>query len=200
MRKKIAVIELLKYNLRYLAYFFFAQSFFSVTFVLLKNQQMRTIFITDINEIESIINQCNVCYVGMVETDGSPYVIPMNFGYANREIILHSAPEGKHLNALALNNRVCITFSHEHKLVYQHPDVACSYSMLSKSVLCKGVVRFIDDLDEKETKLNVLMKNYTDRPFKYSKPALANVKVWSVQVDEMTSKAFGQNFKNQSDL
>ena len=161
---------------------------------------MRTIFITDTKEIEDIINQCDVCFVGMIEQDGSPYVIPMNFGYADGEIILHSAPEGKHLNLLAKDNRVCITFSAGHKLVYQHPDVACSYSMLSKSVLCKGAVAFIEDLDEKEQKLNILMKNYTERPVKYSKPALANVKVWSVKVDEMTSKAFGQNFKNQSDL
>ena len=161
---------------------------------------MRTIFITDTKEIEDIINQCDVCFVGMIEEDGSPYVIPMNFGYADAEIILHSAPDGKHLNLLAKDNRVCVTFCSEHKLVYQHPDVACSYSMLSKSVLCKGAVTFIEELDEKEQKLNILMKNYTERPVKYSKPALANVKVWSVKVDEMTSKAFGQNFKNQSDL
>ena len=166
----------------------------------LQIQRMRTRFITDKAEIEDIINQCNVCYVGLIEEDGSPYVIPMNFGYADGEIILHSAPEGKHISCLEKDNRVCITFSAEHELVYQHPDVACSYSMVSKSVLCKGKVTFIDDLDDKENKLNVLMKNYTDRPFKYSKPALANVKVWIVKVEEITSKAFGQNFKPKSDL
>jgi nitroimidazol reductase NimA-like FMN-containing flavoprotein (pyridoxamine 5'-phosphate oxidase superfamily) len=68
--------------------------------------------------------------------------------------------------------------------------------MLAKSVLCKGSVSFIEDLTEKEEALNLTMKNYTDRTtFKYSKPALANVKVWRVTIDEMTAKAFGQNFK-----
>ncbi|MEI6555398.1 MAG: pyridoxamine 5'-phosphate oxidase family protein [Paludibacter sp.] len=161
---------------------------------------MRTKLITDKTEIEAIINQCDVCFVGMIDEDGSPYVIPFNFGYANDEIILHSAPAGKHLTLLEKDNRVSVTFSTGHKLVYQHPDVACSYSMLSKSVLCKGRVTFVEDLDEKEQKLNQLMKNYTDHSVKYSKPALANVKVWIIKVDEMTSKAFGQNFKNQSDL
>ncbi len=166
----------------------------------LEFQRMRTRFITDNIEIEAIINQSKVCYVGMIEEDGSPYVIPFNFGYSAGEIILHSAPEGKHINCLEKDNRVCITFSADHELVYQHPDVACSYSMVSKSVLCKGKVTFIEDINEKESKLNVLMKNYTERSFKYSKPALANVKVWIVKVEEMTSKAFGQNFKNKSDL
>ena len=161
---------------------------------------MRTSFIEDKKELESIINQCDICYVGMIEADGTPYVIPMNFGYMNEEIILHSGPHGKHLDLLDLNNRVCVTFCSEHSLVYQHPEVACSYSMTSKSVLCKGAVTFIEDLTEKEDKLNILMQNYTDRPFKYSVPALRNVKVWRVQVDEMTGKSFGQNFKTSSDL
>ena len=161
---------------------------------------MRTSYIVEKDELQTIINQCDICFVGMVEEDGTPYVIPMNFGYRNQEIILHSGPHGKHLGLLELNNRVCITFCTEHKLVFQHPDVACSYSMTSRSVLCKGAVSFVEDLTEKEELLNLLMQNYTDRPFKYSVPALKNVKVWRVSVDEMTGKSFGQNFKESSDL
>jgi nitroimidazol reductase NimA-like FMN-containing flavoprotein (pyridoxamine 5'-phosphate oxidase superfamily) len=156
---------------------------------------MRTSFITDKKKVESVINQCDVCFVGITEADGTPYVIPMNFGYSEDEIILHSAPEGKHIKLLELSNRVCVTFCSDRKLVYQHPDVACSYSMLAKSVVCKGAVSFVESLEEKEAALNLTMKNYTDRPFKYSKPALINVKVWRVKVDEMTCKSFGQNFK-----
>lgn len=145
--------------------------------------------------MEDIIRQCRICFVGFTELDGTPYVIPMNFGYADGAIILHSAPTGKHIKLLTNSNRVCVTFCTDGKLVYQHPDVACSYSMVSKSVLCKGAVTFVDDLTKKEETMNLLMKNYTDRPFKYSKPAIQNVKIWEVKVDEMTAKAFGQNFK-----
>jgi len=122
-------------------------------------------------------------------------VIPMNFGYAAGELILHSGPEGKHINLIGIDNRICVTFCSERKLVYQHPDVACSYSMLSKSVVCKGKVTFIEDLTEKEAAMNLTMKNYTDKTFKYSKPALMNVKIWRVTIEEMTAKSFGQNFK-----
>ena len=156
---------------------------------------MRTSYIIEKEELESVITQSDICFVGITEADGSPYVIPMNFGYSDNEIILHSGPHGKHLNLLALNNRVCVTFCTDGKLVYQHPDVACSYSMVAKSVLCKGSVTFIENMDEKEEAMNITMKNYTDRPFKYSKPALENVKVWRVKIDEMTGKSFGQNFK-----
>ncbi len=157
---------------------------------------MRTSFITDKAEIESIINQCDICFVGLTEIDGTPYVIPMNFGYLDGDIILHSAPEGKHIGLLEHSNRICVTFCSDRKLAYQHPDVACSYSMTSKSVVCKGSVSFIEDLEEKENALNSMMQKFTKKEFKYSAPALRNVKVWRVSVDEMTSKSFGQNFKS----
>ena len=156
---------------------------------------MKTVVITDKPEIENIINQCDICFVGIIEADGTPYVIPMNFAYSNGEISLHSAPDGKHVKLIELNNRICVTFCSERKLVYQHPDVACSYSMQSKSVVCKGSVTFIEDIAEKEEMMHLLMKKFSDRKFKYSKPALTNVKVWRVIVDEMTAKSLGQKFK-----
>jgi hypothetical protein len=36
------------------------------------------------------------------------------------------------------------------------------------------------------------MKKYSDKSFKYSLPALKNVKIWVAEVHEMTAKAFGQ--------
>jgi hypothetical protein len=51
-------------------------------------------------------------------------------------------------------------------------------------------------MDEKEAALKLFMKNYSDREFKFSAPAVKNVAVWVIKVDEMTGKSFGQNFKN----
>ena len=147
--------------------------------------------------MESIIAQCDICFVGLVERDGSPYVLPMNFGYIDGKVILHSASEGKHIHLIESDNRVCITFCAGGKLLYQHPDVACSYSMQSKSVMCKGKIVFVEDMEEKETALRAFMKNYSDREFKFSAPAVKNVAVWVIKVDEMTGKSFGQNFKQQ---
>lgn len=147
--------------------------------------------------MEDVIAQCDICFVGLVDKDGSPYVLPMNFGYNDGTIILHSASEGKHIRLIESDNRVCITFCSGGKLLYQHPDVACSYSMQSKSVMCRGKIQFIEDMVEKEAALKLFMKNYSDREFKFSAPAVKNVAVWMIKVDEMTGKSFGQNFKQQ---
>jgi nitroimidazol reductase NimA-like FMN-containing flavoprotein (pyridoxamine 5'-phosphate oxidase superfamily) len=158
---------------------------------------MRTRIITDRSTMESIIAQCDICFVGVTELDGSPYVIPMNFGYKDGILILHSATEGKHIRLLANDNRVCITFCTEGKLLYQHPDVACSYSMQSSSVICKGYVNFIENHEAKEEALRLFMTNYSDREFKFSVPAVKHVALWQIQIEEMTAKSFGNNFKQK---
>ena len=110
---------------------------------------MKTIVIEDKQRIESIILQADACFVGMVDLEGNPYVVPMNFGYENDILYLHSGPEGGKIEMLQRNNNVCITFSLGHKLVYQHKQVACSYSMRSESAMCRGKVEFIEDMEEK---------------------------------------------------
>ena len=110
---------------------------------------MKTIVIEDKQRIESIILQADACFVGITDLEGNPYVVPMNFGYENDTLYLHSGPEGGKIEMLQHNNNVCITFSLGHKLVYQHTQVACSYSMRSESAMCRGKVEFIEDMEEK---------------------------------------------------
>lgn len=153
---------------------------------------MKTIKIENIQEIEGIIGKCKFCIAGLNGKDGYPYLFPMNFAYTNGKIILHSAPQGSHIELIELDNRITITFCTDGDLVYQNKNVACSYRMNSKSVICRGKVNFIEDLQEKEKYLNEIMKHYTDKSFGYSEPALKNVKLWVVKINEMTARAFGQ--------
>lgn len=156
---------------------------------------MKTLVHTDKELIEAIIKKCNICYVGLADTDGTPYVLPMNFGYRGGVIYLHSAQEGRSISILERNPRVCITFSTDHDLVFQHPEVACSYRMRSKSVIGWGKVRFEDDFDKKTEALDIIMKQYSDKEFRYSDPAVKNVKIWVVELEEVTCKEFGAPHK-----
>ena len=151
---------------------------------------MKTIAITDPAEIEAIIRKCPYCTVGITDSEGNPYVIPMNFAYRDGIIYLHSGPTGSSIDMLARNNRVCITFSVDHELVFQHPKVACSYRMRAKSVICRGRVNFIEDPEEKREALNILMRHYSSREFVYSDPAVKNVKIWEIPIDSVTAKEY----------
>ncbi len=160
---------------------------------------MRTVSHSNIEFIESVIESCDVCFVGMVDRDGNPYVLPMNFGYSDRTVYLHSAPDGRKIDILNSNKSVCITFSTDSDLVYQHKQVACSYRMRSTSVIITGKVEFVEDDAGKIEILDILMENYSVDDFKYSKPAVRNVKVWRVKAETMTCREFGAPAKKYKD-
>ena len=65
--------------------------------------------ITDLGEILSIINDCKVIHLAMVD-DGEPYLLPLNFGYACEggafSFFCHSAREGRKLDILRKNPTV----------------------------------------------------------------------------------------------
>lgn len=154
-------------------------------------KNMKTITITNLQEIEKIIHKCPYCTVGIIDLKGEPYVVPMNFAYKDGTIYLHSGPEGSKVEMVTLHPQVCITFCEGHELVYMHKQIACSYSMKSRSVICRGKVKFIEEMTEKRRILDTIMKQYTENECGYSEPAVRNVKIWEVKVEHMTCKSFG---------
>lgn len=152
---------------------------------------MRLRAITDKKEIEEIIGKCQWCHLAMSDSDGNPYVIPMNFGYRDGIIYLHGAQKGKKIDILDKNSRVCINFSTDHFLRYQNEKVACSWSMRYRSILCYGRVEFIEDPEEKSRILDIIMSNYSQERFTYNLPSIKEVNTFLVKVERFEGRSFG---------
>ncbi|MDR2058078.1 MAG: pyridoxamine 5'-phosphate oxidase family protein [Dysgonamonadaceae bacterium] len=157
---------------------------------------MKTIVHTEREQIEAVIEACDVCFIGMADTDATPYVLPMNFACLDGTVYFHSAQEGRKIDILERNPNICITFCSVDKLVRQHPDVACSYSMHAISVVAWGKVVYETDLDRKTEILNIFMKRYTGKTFQYASPAIRNVKIWKVRLDKLSCKETGVSSNN----
>ena len=142
-------------------------------------------------ELESIIGKCDVCNLAMVDEKGMPYVLPMNFGYEDDYVYFHSSRTGKKIDILKNNHNVCIAFSSDHQLRWVNEEVACSWGMKYRSVLVYGKVEFIDDFDQKEEALKIIMNNYTDVDFTFNAPAVKDVMVYRVKVDEINGRTLG---------
>lgn len=151
---------------------------------------MRTLFIEDREEINEVIRACKTCFVGM-SLNNAPYVLPMNFALEEDTIILHSAQEGRMWETMKQNPQVCINWTLGEELAWQDVRVGCSYRVKSKSVVVEGTIEFINDYDEKYRLLGKIMGQYSDREFKFGKPAVVNVGLMKVHIDKITGKIFG---------
>ncbi len=152
---------------------------------------MATNLINNPQKIREIIEKCDVCYVGMTDQQNKPYVLPFNFGYEDGVIYLHMAQHGKKIDILKNKPDVCVAFSTDHVLFHRNEEVACSYGMNYRSVLAYGKAELVIDVEEKTRIMNVTMRKYTGKDFSYNLPAIHNVAIWKINVDEITGKLSG---------
>ena len=145
--------------------------------------------IVDEKVMVSIIEKAIICRVGMC-WQNEPYVIPMNFGYQDKNIYLHSAREGRKLDILRNNDKVCIEFDVDVKLVQSQE--ACETSMKYKSVLIFGTAVILEDTAEKKRALDIIMHHYyyhnSPSVFHFPEDVLEKVIIIKVKIEEMTGK------------
>ncbi len=148
--------------------------------------------ITDRSRIIRIIEQCRVCRIGMTDKD-RPYIVPMNFGYEDKDnaltLFFHSAPEGRKIDLLKTNCRVCFEADCGHELV--ESDDACKNGFLYESVTGEGNAVFITEKDEKKDALNRIMMHQCGRNFVFNDDSVKNVAVFKIEVTAVSGKKCG---------
>jgi nitroimidazol reductase NimA-like FMN-containing flavoprotein (pyridoxamine 5'-phosphate oxidase superfamily) len=147
--------------------------------------------VTDIAEKLEIIGRCKVCRLGMVDGD-EPYIVPLNFGWEYRDgtlyLYFHGAREGRKIDILRKNSRVCFEMDGAHALI--EGDTASKYSYAYESIIGTGTTAFIEDREEKTQALNFLMRHQTgqDRDFAFDDAVLSKTAVYRVQAENFTGK------------
>jgi uncharacterized protein len=146
--------------------------------------------ITDRAQIDQIIRQSRVCRLGLV-CDGGPYVVPLCFGYDGDAVYLHMATEGKKLDALRANPRVCLEWDLPGD-VLPAPQ-ACGWGMTYWSVIAYGMASELTDDADKRHALALIMEQYTgeERAWSFPPEQLARTVVVRVQLVDVTGKARG---------
>jgi nitroimidazol reductase NimA-like FMN-containing flavoprotein (pyridoxamine 5'-phosphate oxidase superfamily) len=141
------------------------------------------------SQIEEIIRCAQVCRLAMVD-NGEPYMVPLCFGYADNALYFHTGPQGRKIDVLKKNNRVC--FEMDIDCQPKAAETACKWSMNYKSVIGFGRATFIDADDEKRKALDLIMQQYAggygshDRIFSGEK--VDKTLIIKVEIEKITGK------------
>jgi hypothetical protein len=138
--------------------------------------------------IEAIIRKALVCRLGLC-ADNEPYVVPLCFGYRKGTLYLHSAPEGKKVEMLAKNPRVCVEFDIDQELI--PGDEPCSCGMRYRSVIAFGKASVVVDPEEKKGALDAIMEHYGGRSAPYREGMIQNTLIIKVEIEQVTGKQAG---------
>lgn len=142
--------------------------------------------ITDVEVIESIMKEAMFCRIAVCE-DNKPYIIPMNYGFKDNYLYLHTGKEGKKIDILKKNNNV--SFEVDLKCEVVVGAEPCNWTMKFYSVIGFGKSSFVDDIDEKKDILNIIMEKYSGKSdFQFPDAAINELAIIKVKVSEITGK------------
>ncbi len=144
--------------------------------------------ITDKAAMESIILKSSVCRLALSE-ENRPYIVPLCFGYEDDTLYFHSAREGRKLDILRKNNKVCFEFDIDHEIV--EADDACKWTMKYHRVIGVGKGSIIEDLESKRKAFNIIMQHYSRNSYEYPDKTIKKIVIIKVEIEYMTGKRSG---------
>lgn len=143
--------------------------------------------VKEFEKIVDIIDKCQVVRLGLMGRE-YPYIVPLTFGYEAYDgslcVYFHCATEGKKIDLINANNRVCLEWDILHGYVETGHSVTADYESVmafGRAYRCEG--------DEKVKGIRLLLEhtNYTS----YSAEecaALPIVAVYKVEIEGITGK------------
>ena len=142
--------------------------------------------ISDPMTLEEILRRQIVCRLAMVDR-GKPYIVPVNFGYKEGCLYIHSAPEGKKIDLLRQNPEIC--FEVEEVLEIIKGEKACDWSTRYRSVVGYGKAEILSDEASKQEGLEVIMAQHGAPQLKAFNPAnMGRMVLIKIRISSMSGK------------
>ena len=146
--------------------------------------------VTDPARIADVIRRCDCCRIGFCD-DGEVYIVPLNFGYEEKDgaytFYFHGAGEGRKMELIRKNPAVGFEMDTDYAL--HESDKACGCSARFQSVIGNGVMSVVSENEEKRHGLSLLMEHHTGKGgWTFEEKALASVSVFKLTVTKLSCK------------
>jgi len=108
--------------------------------------------VIEVELINEMLKLFDIAHLGLIDEDGFPYVVPVNYGYEivndKLYIYIHTTKRGHKVELMKKNPKVCVEMS----MFHDFPD--CKYKGHYhdyRSVIAKGLVTLVDGNEDYET-------------------------------------------------
>lgn len=140
----------------------------------------------EIADIKSIMEKGEVIRIAMTDGD-QPYIVPMSYGLREGVIYLHCAYEGRKVDILRKNSKVCFEISVDTRLVKE--TKSCGWTYHFRSVVGSGKVFIVENRAEKLDGLNAIMEHYGSFENSFPDSAVDKTMVLRIDIEEITGKS-----------
>jgi uncharacterized protein len=142
--------------------------------------------ITSRETIDQIIAAAGVCRLGLSNLD-QPYIVPVSFGYDGKAIYFHTATEGRKIDYITANPRVCFEMEQDVRVI-RDEQLACKWGQSFSSVIGFGTIHEITDQPGRMAAMNQVMQHYSGKEWEFDPETFAKVRLWRIFIEELTGK------------
>jgi len=148
------------------------------------NQEIR-----DRQVLQEILQGAVICRIAMMDGD-RPYILPVNYGYSDGCLFIHSAPEGKKIDLLRKNRQVCFEVEDRPEII--KGERACDWTTRYRSVVGYGEVEILTDEAAKRRGLEVIMARHgAPDLIDFNQKNLDRMVILKLRITSMTGKRSG---------
>ena len=145
--------------------------------------------ITDQKELNEILLKNYICRIALSDNN-TPYIIPVNYGYDENNIFIHSAKEGYKLDIIEKNNKVCFEVTDSIDILAA--GSACTFGTKYRSVIGFGKIKIVRNTDEKISALRTIMHQHTQNNlWDFNKISLSKIVILEIEIESLTGKKSG---------
>ena len=141
--------------------------------------------LTETAEIEAILRTGRLCHLAFA-AEPAPYIVTLNYGYAEGALYFHSAREGRKIDLAVQDSKVGFSVALELKLLAA--EQACGWTTRFQSVVGCGRLEFMLTPEEKRLGLDRFMSHYTHESCSYPEKMIAKTAVYRLIIEEMSAK------------
>ena len=145
--------------------------------------------IKDRDLIDEILKKSNTCRLAIHDAP-YPYIIALNYGYADNALFIHCAKEGKKIDLLKSNNKVGFQIDFGSEII-KHSE-SCQWTTKYRSIMGTGEVEIIDNFEQKSHGLDVIMNHSGKLDNSYHPKAVDKVLILKVNIKDLSGKQAGE--------
>ena len=141
----------------------------------------------------ALIDRCTFGVVAISTGEDTPYCLPLSLVRVGGSLYFHCALQGRKLDLLRKNPRVCVTFVGASEPAYV--EAGNTYTDFFQSAMVTGTAREVVEDREKTEALRALCTKLTPQAMvgdRFDRAAASSLKatgVWRIEMEEITAKA-----------
>lgn len=154
-------------------------------------QRMKTHQLMD-KETNSLLLNCMTGTLATVNSDGTPYNVPIHFVFFNNAIYIHGLPVGQKISNLKANPNICFNIYEMRGLLMDKEQKPCDTNTAYASVVIQGKAQVVEELNEKKEALSAVILKYIPHLAEKEIPfnMLKKTAVIKLSICQMTGKYY----------